>query len=86
MSAKSTTEFFVMPANEEAHWTSFRGAIADLQLTLLIGLGSNINNSNHEFSYQHAHSFDPQDMSAFRSGGNAILMTTLIMINLINSN
>ena len=69
-----TTEFSMTPANEEAHWSSFRRAIAGLQFTLT-GLGSNTNNSNHEYySYQRAHSSHPQDISAFRSGGNAILI------------
>ena len=66
-----TTEFSMTPANEEAHWSSFRSAIAGLQFTL-IGLGNNINNSNHEYySYQHDPSSLPQDMSAFQSGDGA---------------
>lgn len=63
------TEFSMTPANEEAHWTSFRGAIADLQLKL-----SNINNSNYASIYRHDPSSHPQDISAFRCGGSAILI------------
>jgi len=65
-----TTEFSMTPANEEAHWSSFRRAIAGLQFTLT-GLGNNTNNSNYASSYQHDPSSLPQDMSAFQSGDGA---------------
>ena len=75
MSAKRTTEFLVMPANDEAHWTSFRSAIADLQFTLTGLGGSNIN-------YQRNPSSSPQDISPFQSGDCAKAHRHLQLIGL----
>ena len=75
MSAKRTTEFLVMPANDEAHWTSFRSAIADLQFTLSGLGGSNIN-------YQRNPSSSPQDISPFQSGDCAKAHQHLQLIGL----
>ena len=74
--SKSPTDFLIMPASEEAHWSSFRSAIADLQPTLT-GLGSNTNNSNYaSINYRAPENMPPShpyDISEFRLGSNTII-------------